>query len=167
MLCQLSLKYDTDEAIERTEKIVEQVKLWAYDESADLAAEKGPFPAFAAVRHFDNPFFSAFPPTLREKMTRQGLRNVTLLTVPPTGTVAALAGCTSGIEPIFALSYTRRSESLSASEFAVVHPLVAQYRAAHGLAADAPLPDFFITAHDLNPDKRVLMQATVQRHIDQ
>ncbi|HEV8716062.1 MAG TPA: hypothetical protein VGX03_24950 [Candidatus Binatia bacterium] len=158
MLCQLGLKYDTDEAIERTEKIVEQAKLWAYDESADLAAEKGPFLAFTAARHFDTPFFSAFPPALREKMARQGLRNVTLLTVPPTGTIAALAGCTSGIEPIFALSYTRRSESLSESEFAVVHPLAAQYRAAHGLAADAPLPDFFITAHHINPDKRVLMQ---------
>ncbi len=167
MLCQLGLKYDTDEAIERTEQVIEQVKLWAYDESANLAAERGPFPAFAAVRHFDNPFFSTFPPALHDKMVQQGLRNVTLLTVPPTGSIAALAGCTSGIEPIFALSYIRRSESLSESEFAVAHPLARQYRTAHGLAADAPLPDSFVTAHDINPDKRVLMQATVQRHIDQ
>jgi ribonucleoside-diphosphate reductase alpha chain len=95
MLCQLGLQYDTDEAIERTEQVVEQVKLWAYDESANLAAERGPFPAFKATHHFDNPFFSTFPPALLEKMSRQGLRNVTLLTVPPTGTTAALAGCTS------------------------------------------------------------------------
>lgn len=167
MLCQLGLQYDTDEAIERTGRVVEQVKLWAYDESANLAAEKGPFPAFTAACHFDNPFFSAFPSTLLEKMSQQGLRNITLLTVPPTGTTAALAGCTSGIEPIFAFSYTRRSESLSEGEFPVVHPLVARYRAAHHLGASAPLPDFFTTAHDIDPDKRVLMQATVQRHIDQ
>jgi ribonucleoside-diphosphate reductase alpha chain len=167
MLCQLGLRYDTDTAIENAAAVVEQIKLWAYDASADLAAEKGPFPAFEVSRHFDNPFFASFPPALLEKLSQQGLRNVTLLTVPPTGTIAALAGCTSGIEPIFALAYTRRSESLSAPEFAVEHPLAVQYRTAHGLAAEASLPDSFITAHHIEPEKRVLMQAAIQRHIDQ
>ena len=167
MLCQLGLKYDTDAAIVKAAEVVEQVKCWAYDESANLAAEKGPFPIFDAARHYDNPFFASFPPALLEKLSQQGLRNITLLTIPPTGTIAALAGCTSGIEPIFDLTYTRRSESLSAHEFAVVHPLAAQYRAIHGLAADAPLPECFTTAHQINPEKRVLMQATLQRHIDQ
>jgi ribonucleoside-diphosphate reductase alpha chain len=167
MLCQLGLKYDTDAAIEQAAAVVEQIKLWAYDASANLAAEKGPFPAFEATRHFDNPFFASFPPALLEKLRQQGLRNVTLLTVPPTGSIAALAGCTSGIEPIFALTYTRRSESLSAPEFAVEHPLVGQYRTTHRLAAEAPLPDGFITAHAINPEQRVRMQAAIQRHIDQ
>jgi ribonucleoside-diphosphate reductase alpha chain len=167
MLCQLGLKYDTDTAIEKAAQVVEQVKLWAYDASADLAAEKGPFPAFEVARHFDNPFFASFPPMLLEKLSQRGLRNVTLLTIAPTGTIAALAGCTSGIEPIFALSYTRRSESLSEQEFAVVHPLAVQYRTAHHLPAEAALPDFFTTAHHIDPEKRVLMQATLQRHIDQ
>jgi ribonucleoside-diphosphate reductase alpha chain len=167
MLCQLGLTYDTDAAIVKAAEVAEQVKLWAYDASADLAVDKGTFPAFEAARHFDNPFFASFPPALLEKLGQQGLRNVTLLTIAPTGTIAALAGCTSGIEPIFALSYTRRSESLSEREFAVVHPLAVQYRTAHHLAADAMLPDFFTTAHDIDPEKRVLMQATLQRHIDQ
>jgi ribonucleoside-diphosphate reductase alpha chain len=167
LLCQLGLKYDTDAAIAKAAEVVEQVKLWAYDASADLAAEKGVFPAFEAARHFDNPFFASFPPALLEKLAQQGLRNVTLLTIAPTGTIAALAGCTSGIEPIFALSYTRRSESLSEREFTVVHPLAVQYRMTHHLAADAGLPDCFTTAHDIDPEKRVLMQATLQRHIDQ
>jgi ribonucleoside-diphosphate reductase alpha chain len=167
MLCQLGLKYDSDTAIEKAAAVVEQVKFWVYDASADLAAEKGPFPAFEAMRHFDNPFFASFPPALLEKLALQGLRNVTLLTIAPTGTIAALAGCTSGIEPIFALSYTRRSESLSEQEFTVVHPLAVQYRRAHHLAAEAALPDFFTTAHGIDPEKRVLMQATLQRHIDQ
>ena len=167
MLCQLGLKYDTDAAIETAAEVVEQMKCWAYDASADLAAEKDPFPAFAAARHFDNPFFTSFPPALLEKLAQQGLRNVTLLTIAPTGSIAALAGCTSGIEPIFALSYTRRSESLSEREFAVAHPLAVQYRTAHNLTADAALPDFFTTAHRIDPEKRVLMQATLQRHVDQ
>jgi ribonucleoside-diphosphate reductase alpha chain len=167
MLCQLGLKYDTDAAIEQAAAIVEQIKLWAYDASANLAAEKGPFPAFEATRHFANPFFASFPPALLEKLSQQGLRNVTLLTVPPTGSIAALAGCTSGIEPIFALAYTRRSESLSAPEFEIEHPLVVQYRATHRLAAASPLPNSFITAHEINPEQRVRMQAAIQRHIDQ
>ena len=167
MLCQLVLKYDTDAAIEKAAAVVEQVKLWAYDASADLAAERGPFPVFEAARHFDNPFFASFPPALLEKLAQQGLRNVTLLTIAPTGTIAVLAGCTSGIEPIFALAYTRRSESLAEREFAVVHPLAVQYRTTHHLPADAALPEFFTTAHGIDPAQRVLMQATLQRHIDQ
>jgi ribonucleoside-diphosphate reductase alpha chain len=167
MLCQLGLRYDTDEAIEQAGRVVEQIKLWAYDESANLAAEKGPFPAFDAGRHFDTPFFAAFPPALLEKLRTHGLRNVTLLTVPPTGTTAALAGCTSGIEPIFALSYTRRSESLSQEEFQVTHPLMRQYRTQHHWGPETLLPPSFVTAHAINPAKRVLMQATIQRHIDQ
>lgn len=167
MLCQLGLRYDTDEAIDKTDRIVEQIKLWAYDASADLAAKKGPFPAFDASRHLDNPFFQSFPSELIEKLQQHGLRNVTLLTVPPTGTIAALAGCTSGIEPIFDLAYTRRSESLSQEAFQVTHPLVAQYRTHHQLGPDALLPPYFVTAHTISPAKRVLMQATIQRHIDQ
>src|SRR5215470_20295110 len=103
----------------------------------------------------------------RDSLAQQGLRNVTLLTIAPTGTIAALVGCTSGIEPIFDLSYARRSESLSEREFTIVHPLVAQYRTTHHLPADAVLPEFFTTAHRIDPDKRVLMQAMLQRHIDQ
>lgn len=167
MLCQLGLPYDTDEAIEKAAHVVEAIKLWAYDESANLAAEKGPFPAFDPSCHFDNPFFESFPPDLSEKMHKNGLRNVTLLTVPPTGTIAALAGCTSGIEPIFDFSYTRRSESLSQAEFQVTHPLVAQYRARHYLGPDSVLPSSFVTAQTINPEKRLLMQAAIQRHIDQ
>jgi ribonucleoside-diphosphate reductase alpha chain len=167
MLCQLRLRYDTDQAIEKAAQVVEAMKLWAYDESVALADEKGPFPVFDANRHLENPFFHAFPPKLTDKIRQKGLRNVTLLTVPPTGTVAALAGCTSGIEPIFALAYTRRSESLSQAEFHVTHPLAARYREQYRLPPDAELPDYFVTAHTLNPEKRVLMQAAIQRHIDQ
>ena len=72
MLCQLGLKYDTDAAIAKAAEVVEQIKLWAYDASADLAAEKGAFPAFEAAHHFDNPFFASFPPALLEKLTQPG-----------------------------------------------------------------------------------------------
>lgn len=167
MLCQLGLRYDSEEALAYTDQLLARLKCWAYDASADLAAERGPFPVFDAQRHFSNPFFASFPAALLDKCVSQGLRNVTLLTVPPTGTVAALAGVTSGIEPIFDLCYTRRSESLSQAAFSVVHPLVQRYRTLYPDVAVESLPDSFVTAHRIDADTRVEMQATVQRHIDQ
>lgn len=167
MLCGLRLPYGTDEAIQQAERLVERIKLWAYDESANLSRERGAFPAFDPARHFSSPFFASFPRELLEKLSHTGLRHMTLLTIPPTGSTAALAGCTSGIEPIFDVTYTRRSESLSETSFAVVHPLVQAYRKTHDPAGDAPLPSFFQIAHDIDPSKRVLMQAALQRHIDQ
>jgi ribonucleoside-diphosphate reductase alpha chain len=167
MLCKVTLRYDSDEGIELAEKTVEKIKLWAYDESANIAAEKGPFPIFDAAMHLGNPFFKDFPTEVIEKIEKNGLRNVTLLTIPPTGSIAAMAGVTSGIEPIFDINYVRRSESLSESVFEVEHPLVAEYRKITESRKADPLPSHFVTAHAIPPEKRVLMQSVLQKHIDQ
>jgi ribonucleoside-diphosphate reductase alpha chain len=167
MLCKLKLKYDSDEGIDLAEKALEKIKLWAYDESADIAAEKGPFPVFESKDHLENPFFKDFPPELIEKIETNGLRNVTLLTIPPTGSIAAMAGVTSGIEPIFDVKYVRRSESLSESVFDVEHPLIAEYGKISKNRSEDPLPAYFVTAHTIAPEKRVMMQTALQRHIDQ
>jgi ribonucleoside-diphosphate reductase alpha chain len=167
MLCKLKLRYDSDEGIDFAEKTVEKIKLWAYDESANIAAEKGPFPVFNAAKHLENPFFKDFPPELLEKIEKNGLRNITLLTIPPTGSIAAMAGVTSGIEPIFDVKYIRRSESLFESVFEVEHPLIAEYRKISESRSEDSLPAHFVTAHTIAPEKRVLMQSVLQRHIDQ
>jgi ribonucleoside-diphosphate reductase alpha chain len=167
MLCKLNLRYDGDTGIEFAEKTVEKIKFWAYDESANIAAEKGPFPAFNAAKHLENPFFKDFPPELIDKIEKNGLRNVTLLTIPPTGSIAAMAGVTSGIEPIFDINYVRRSESLSESVFEVEHPLIAEYKKISEKRREDPLPAHFVTAHTIAPEKRVLMQSVLQKHIDQ
>jgi ribonucleoside-diphosphate reductase alpha chain len=167
MLCKLNLRYDSDQGIEFAEKTMEKIKLWAYDETANIATEKGPFPIFNAAKHLENPFFKNFPAELTKKIDRYGLRNVTLLTIPPTGSIAAMAGVTSGIEPIFDVKYVRRSESLSESVFEVEHPLIAEYRKISKSCSEDPLPAYIVTAHTIAPEKRVLMQAGLQRHIDQ
>ncbi len=164
MLAQLRLKYDTPEAVAFVDRLFERIKLEVYDASADLAREKGSFPKFDPDRHLESPFFADFPDELREKI-RGGLRNGALLTVPPVGSGSVLAGVSSGIEPIFALWYIRRSESLSQEEFRVYHPLVKTYKELTG-ASDEELPDFFVTAHEIDPFFRVKMQATIQKHID-
>jgi len=73
---------------------------------------------------------------------------------------------TSGIEPIFDLSYIRRSESLSQETFKVYHPLVRDYMARHEIEEEQDLPSYFVTAHQIKAAMRVRMQAAIQKHID-
>jgi len=170
MLAQLRLRYDSEEAITFVDRLFQRIKDAAYEASAELAREKGPFPAFDPQKHFYrdgelHPFLAGLRPEVLAKARTFGLRNVALLTVPPVGSGAALAGVTSGIEPIFDLYYIRRSESLSQREFKVYHPLVRQYMEEFG-TDEEHLPEYFVTAHRIRPEMRVRMQATIQRHID-
>ncbi len=165
MLAKLQIRYDSPEAVETVDRLFKKIKWIAYDESANLALEKGAFPAFDPEQHFRSPFFEDFPEELMEKLRVAGLRNGALLTVPPVGSGSVLAGTSSGIEPIFALYYIRRSESLSKETFKVYHPLVRTYMEQFGVDDDH-LPSYFVTAHDIDPEFRVRMQATIQKHID-
>ncbi len=165
MLAKLEIQYDTDEAIEFVDGLMARIRDWAYDASADLAQEKGPFPLFQAEPHLERPFVQRLPKDLREKIRKQGLRNVCILTVAPVGSGSVLTGTSSGVEPIFSLKYIRRSESLSKEWFEVEHPLVRDYRKTTG-DQDDDLPDFFVTSHQIDPFFRVKMQGTLQRYID-
>ncbi|HEY3249118.1 MAG TPA: adenosylcobalamin-dependent ribonucleoside-diphosphate reductase [bacterium] len=166
MLVKLRLKYDTDEAVQFTDGLFDRIKNVVYDESAALAADKGTFPAYDARQHLAGRFLATLQPATVERIRRLGMRNVACLTVPPVGSGAALAGVTSGIEPIFDVAYIRRSESLSQETFKVYHPLVREYMALMGIEREDDLPDFFVTAHQIKGDMRVRMQAAIQKHID-
>jgi ribonucleoside-diphosphate reductase alpha chain len=166
MLIKLNLKYDSDEALAFTDKLFERIKHIVYDESTELAVEKGVFPAFDGEQHLRSAFIKRLDTALIEKIKRNGLRNAALLTVPPVGSGSVLAGCSSGIEPIFSLSYVRKSKSLSKGEFEVSHPLVREYMEKMGLSNIGELPQTFVTAHEIEPMMRVRMQATIQKHID-
>lgn len=166
MLIMLGLRYDSEAAISFTDGLFDRVKHTVYDESVNLAVEKGTFPGYDMHSHMRSPFIQRLAPRVRERIERHGLRNVALLTVPPVGSGAALAGVTSGVEPIFDLSYIRRSESLSQEVFTVYHPLVREYMQRFGVEHEEDLPESFVTAHQIRPEMRVQMQAAIQRHID-
>lgn len=166
MLIKLGLKYDTDDSVAFVDQLFDRIKNVVYDESVSLAQEKGVFPAYDAAQHLQGLFLSTLDPQVQERIRRSGLRNVALLTVPPVGSGAALAGGTSGIEPIFDLSYIRRSESLSQETFQVYHPLVREFMGRFGVQREEDLPPYFVTAHQIKADMRVKMQAAIQKHID-
>ncbi len=166
MLAKLNIKYDTTEGVEFADKMFEHIKNTVYEASTDLASEKGSFPVFDLDTHLSRPFLDTIDKRIVEKIKKQGLRNACILTVPPVGSGSLLAGTTSGVEPAFALSYFRRSKSLSKEEFKVYHPLVTEYREKFGLENDSELPDTFVTSHEIKPEMRVRMQAAIQKHID-
>ncbi len=166
MLVKLNIKYDSDEAVEFVDRLFHRIKHVVYDESVNLAIEKGAFPAFDLEQHLKSPFVQRLDRALLRRIEAHGLRNAALLTVPPVGSGSALAGCSSGIEPIFSLHYVRKSKSLSKDEFDVYHPLVRQYLRKFNLKSEKELPPVFVTAHEIEPEFRVRMQATIQKHID-
>ncbi|MGC8676034.1 MAG: adenosylcobalamin-dependent ribonucleoside-diphosphate reductase [Candidatus Micrarchaeia archaeon] len=166
MLAKLRIKYDTEEALAFADKLFEKVKNWAYDESTELAKEKGPFPLFDKEKHLARPFIQRLDDDVKAKIATQGLRNAAILTAPPVGSGAVLSGTSSGIEPIFAFSYTRRSESLSKEQFKVYHPLIKQYMELTGTQDESALPEYFTVAYKIDPMFRVKLQGTIQKHID-
>ncbi|MEM1996280.1 MAG: TSCPD domain-containing protein, partial [Thermoplasmatales archaeon] len=154
------------ESIEFVGSLFKKIMNTIYDESANIAAEKGTFPAFDLESHLKSPFIQRLDQDVLDKIKKVGLRNVALITVPPVGSGSALAGTSSGIEPVFAFSYTRRSESLSKQVFKVYHPLVREYMELYGIKDEKDLPEYFIEAHKIDPMFRVKLQATIQRYVD-
>ncbi len=167
LLVRLGVPYDAPEALAAAEEVMGFVAREAAAASEALAAERGPFPGFAT-----------------SALARRGLpprRNATVTTIAPTGTLAIIAGCSSGIEPLFALAYVRRA--LDASELREEHPLLPGALRAAGAAEALPtvramgrargirgVPDavgrLFATAHDVAPEAHVRMQAAFQRHVE-
>ncbi len=166
MFIKLKIRYDSDQALAFTDDLFNKIEHIAYDESIEIAREKGSFPLFDKDKHLSMPFIKTLAPETQQKIAAYGLRNVAILTVPPVGSGSVLAGTSSGIEPVFAFSYTRRSESLSQEFFKVYHPLALEYMKLADLKDDSQMPDFFIPSHKIKAEFRVKMQGVIQRHID-
>ena len=111
-LAALNLKYDSEKAIEFTEHIYKTLALESYKSSIDMARDRRKFPIQSNVKEKHHPFIERvlknLPPNVIENYNKYGRRNIANLTIPPSGSLAILAGITSGIEPVFSLYYTRR-----------------------------------------------------------
>ncbi len=113
MLAALGLRYASEEAIALSENVHKTMALEAYRSSMNLAKERGAFPAYDATREQNNPFIQRIKsedPELYGQMVKHGRRNIALLTIAPTGSTSLMTQTTSGIEPVFTVSYKRRTK---------------------------------------------------------
>ena len=160
MLIRLRIRYGSEECIKFLDQLGEVIATEAYQASAGNAAEKGSFPKFDAEKLLQSGYMQAMPEQVRELVRREGLRNVTLLTVAPTGTTGTMVATSTGVEPYFSWSYFRKSR-LGVHEERVA--IVEEWEQAN---PGQPLPDYFVNAMELTPIEHVNVQAAIQRWID-
>jgi ribonucleoside-diphosphate reductase alpha chain len=169
MLIKLGIPYDSDEALEVATEIMRFIHSEATKASVELAKERGVFPVFSG--------------SIYDRRGGLRVRNACCTTIAPTGTLSIIAGCSSGIEPLFALSYTRNI--LDGARLIEVNPYFEEAARNGGfyseelmqkLAAGVRLRDIdevsdrikrlFVTAHEISPEWHVRMQAAFQRSTD-
>lgn len=166
MFIKMGISYDSDRALEIADQICRTMRDTAYETSVEIASEKGPFPNFEWDGFEKSKFVAQLSDDLKNKIKKNGIRNATLLTVPPTGSGAIVARVTSGIEPVFQTSYFRRVKQNEGygntfKEFKVYHPTIKDL-----FGNDENLPDYVVTSHDIDPYFRVIMQGVIQKYID-
>lgn len=169
MFIKLGVKYGGQESIDLIHKIGSLMINEAMKQSALLAKEDGPFPKYKEEAILSSEFVKANADEETLDLIRKyGLRNSQLLTIPPTGSISTLIGCSNGLEPIFQVSYTRKSESLHNEDtyYKVFTPIVKEYMDVNNIQEEEELPDFFITTSNLNYKDRIEVQAAWQQYID-
>ncbi|MFH0810685.1 MAG: vitamin B12-dependent ribonucleotide reductase [Pseudomonadota bacterium] len=169
LLVRLAVPYDSEAAVRQAEELMGFIEQEATAASRDLGQERGNFPYFSGSLH--------------DQRGVKHMRNATVTTIAPTGTISIIAGASSGIEPLFAVSYVRRV--LAGEELVEVHPYFRQQVEKQGLyspelmrriAESASIRHFedlpadmrrvFVTAHDVSPEWHVRIQAAFQSHTD-
>lgn len=169
LLIQLGIRYDSDDALALAEQTMQFIQRESYRASSDLAEARGPFPEWerSAYNRGENP---------------RPMRNSAPVTIAPTGTISIIAGASSGIEPLFALSYVRNVmdntrlvegnsyfEAVARNEGFYSDELMEQLAASGSLEnLDVPgwVKEVFRVSHDINPRWHVRMQAAFQTYTD-
>ncbi len=162
-LIALGLEYGSKESINFIESVMGLFRDTAYDSSCEIAKEKGAFPWFDPEMFFKSSFAKNLPEFIKEKIKNTGIRNGMLLTCAPVGSGSIIAETSSGIEPIFRTSFTRRvkqDDGVNFTEYKVLHPAVAK------LFGDEELPSYVVDSSQISPENRIKMQSCIQKYID-
>jgi ribonucleoside-diphosphate reductase alpha chain len=168
MLVRLSIPYDSKQALKFADRIMEFLHRVAREESMELAKKRGSFP------NFDKSVYKSGP----------AMRNATLTTIAPTGTISIIAGASGGIEPLFGLAFTRKN-ILDGGDFYEINPffeealkaancyskeLIEKIALTGTIRGMKEIPEsirrVFVTAHDITPEDHIRMQAAFQEHTD-
>ena len=199
MLAALGKRYASDEAIEFSTSVQKLLAFEAYKSSVNLAKERGAFEVYNAKREENNPFIKRLremDENFYQDMVKYGRRNIAMLTIAPTGTVSICTQTTSGIEPVFMVSYKRRrkvnpndknakvsftdQEGNSFEEYNVFHPKFMTWLEVNGYNVEEVLsyndeqlqeiinksPYYKATANDIDWVSKVKMQGEMQKWVD-
>lgn len=169
MLIKLNLVYGSENSINLCEKLSKIMLNEALKQSAILSRDYGSYEKYDEEVVFSSNFFKEnVDDDVKNLIRKYGLRNSQLLTIPPTGSISTMLGISGGIEPIFNLSYIRKTESLHDEDvyYKVYTPIVKEYMDEYNIVNEKDLPNIFVTAMKLNPEDRIKMQNAWQKHID-
>ena len=197
MLAALGLRYGTPEATEFSVSVHRELALAYYRASVDMAIERGAFEVYDAEREKNNPFIDRLrkaDPELYEKMMRHGRRNISCLTIAPTGTTSLMTQTTSGIEPVFLPVYKRKRKvnpgdedvkidfvdevGDAFEEYIVYHHKFLEWMRVNGIEVKRNLsaeeierlveksPYYKATSNDVDWMEKVRMQGAVQKWVD-
>ena len=185
-LAALNIGYATKESVAKVEEIYRTLKLASYTSSMEMAKELGAFPIWNWELEKNCPFIKQIEledPELFNNIKKYGRRNIANLTTAPTGTVSIMTQTSSGIEPLFMLSYTRNRKVNENDgdkarvdftdqngdkwqKYVVYHPKLKQWMDVTGETDETKSPWYGYCANDLDWENRVKLQAAAQRHID-
>ena len=165
-LVMLGLHYGDAEARDTAALIMKTICHTAYRTSVALAKEKGSFPLFDREKYVQGKFVQSLPQDIRAAIQEHGIRNSHLTAIAPTGTISLLANnVSSGLEPVYDLSFSRRVLELDGNykEYNVSDYAYELWKSTKG---EQPLPSQFVTAQQLLPQAHLDMQAALQPFVD-
>lgn len=170
MLFKLRLTYGSEEAIEFTDALFSRMLNATLYESALLAKKKGAFPKCKKEEILQSQIIvNHASKSVKEVIEKYGLRNCSLISIAPTGSIATMLGVSGGCEPEFALSYTRKTENLNES-YEVFCKSVEEYWKLTDETIDKgnikSLPKYFVTSKDINWKDRIDTQSVMQNYVD-
>jgi len=166
----MKMKYGSEESKKLSHEIGKIMRDTAYQSSCDLAKEKGAFIACDNEKLLQANFIKNLPRDIQVQIAEHGLRNIQMLTVPPTGTISLTVGnnCSSGIEPIIQREYHRNVRTGNEDETkkeAVYDYAWLKYK--EMIKEESPeVPDYFVTTVDIDPYDAIDIQAIFQKYID-
>lgn len=159
VLIRLRIKFGSEESLKFIDKLYKEICVEAYKSSISLAKEKGVFSKLDIDKYMQSGFVKGLPEDVQEEIKKYGIRNVTLTTQAPTGTVGSMVGTSTGIEPFYAFKYYQQSR-LGFHEVEI--DLCQDYKK----TSDGKLPEFFVSSMQLSPEDHIKVQAAIQRWTD-
>jgi ribonucleoside-diphosphate reductase alpha chain len=164
MLIKMGIRYDSKQAVQAAERVMKFISTEARKKSMELGKERGSFPSFGQSK-------------LCKKYRH--MRNATVTTIAPTGTISIIAGTSSGIEPIFSIAFVRRImggeqffelnllfEKIMKEKKLYSEKLIDDIKGGKPVDIPKKLKDLFVTALDVTPEQHIMIQAAFQKYTD-